>query len=32
VIEPGDVLIAVGTASELQALEDMFDPRQTVAG
>jgi voltage-gated potassium channel len=32
VIEPGDVLIAVGTASELQALEEMFDPRQTVAG
>jgi voltage-gated potassium channel len=32
VIEAGDVLIAVGTASELQALEDMFDPRQTVAG
>ena len=32
VIEPGDVLIAVGTASELQALEDMFEPRQTVAG
>jgi voltage-gated potassium channel len=32
VIEPGDVLIAVGTASELQSLEEMFDPRQTVAG
>ena len=32
VIEPGDVLIAVGTASELQALEELFDPRQTVAG
>ncbi len=31
-IEPGDVLIAVGTASELHALEEMFDPRQTVAG
>ncbi|HEX3454403.1 MAG TPA: NAD-binding protein [Gaiellaceae bacterium] len=32
VIERGDVLIAVGTASELQALEGMFEPRQTVAG
>ena len=32
VIELGDVLIAVGTASELQALEEMFKPRETVAG
>ena len=31
-IELGDVLIAVGTASELQALEEMFKPRETVAG
>ena len=31
VIELGDVLIAVGTASELQALEEMFKPRETVA-
>ena len=31
-IEPGDVLIAVGTAAELQALEEMFKPRETVAG
>jgi voltage-gated potassium channel len=29
-IERGDVLIAVGTASELQALEEMFKPRETV--
>jgi hypothetical protein len=26
------VLIAVGTASELQALEELFKPRETVAG
>jgi voltage-gated potassium channel len=32
VMDSGDVLIAVGTASELQALEGMFEPRQTVAG
>jgi voltage-gated potassium channel len=31
-IELGDVLIAVGTASELMALEEMFKPRETVAG
>ncbi len=31
-IDLGDVLIAVGTASELQALEELFKPRETVAG
>ena len=31
-IDTGDVLIAVGTAAELQALEAMFKPRETVAG
>jgi voltage-gated potassium channel len=31
-LEAGDVLIAVGTADELQALEELFAPRQTVAG
>ena len=30
-IELGDVLIAVGTAAELRALEEMFKPRETVA-
>lgn len=29
---PGDVLIAVGTASELQQLEELFSPSGTVAG
>jgi voltage-gated potassium channel len=28
----GDVLIAVGTASELKALEELFEPRKAVAG
>jgi voltage-gated potassium channel len=31
-LEAGDVLIAVGTADELQALEELFAPRETVAG
>jgi voltage-gated potassium channel len=31
-LEAGDVMIAVGTASELQALEDLFKPREPVAG
>jgi voltage-gated potassium channel len=31
-LEPGDVLIAVGTAPELRALEEMFQPREAVAG
>ncbi len=31
-LEDGDVLIAVGTASELQALEEIFAPRGVVAG
>ena len=30
--EEGDVLIAIGTEPELRALEDMFAPRETVAG
>jgi voltage-gated potassium channel len=31
-LEEGDVLIAVGTESELRALEELFAPRETVAG
>jgi voltage-gated potassium channel len=31
-LEAGDVAIAVGTAAELRALEEMFQPRQAVAG
>lgn len=31
-LDPGDVMIAVGTGAELQALEEMFKPRQSVAG
>jgi voltage-gated potassium channel len=31
-LEPGDVVIAVGTDSGLAALEDRFAPRETVAG
>jgi voltage-gated potassium channel len=31
-MEPGDVLIAVGTAQELRALEQLFAARETVAG
>jgi voltage-gated potassium channel len=31
-LDIGDVLIAVGTAAELKALEDMFQPGQVVAG
>ena len=30
-LEAGDVIIAVGTAAELKALEDLFKPRETVA-
>jgi voltage-gated potassium channel len=30
--EEGDVLIAIGTEPELQALEDLFGPREAVAG
>jgi len=32
VLNPGDVLIAVGTEQELNALEELFSPRETVAG
>ena len=32
VLEEGDVLIAVGTRAELQALEQLFGPREAVAG
>ncbi len=32
VLDPGDVLIAVGTDGELSALEQLFAPRETVAG
>jgi voltage-gated potassium channel len=32
VLSAGDVAIAVGTAAELKALEEMFQPRQAVAG
>ena len=31
-IEVGDVLIGVGSPDEIQALEDLFGPRETVAG
>jgi len=31
-IEVGDVLIGVGSPEEIRALEDLFAPRQTVAG
>jgi voltage-gated potassium channel len=31
-LEPGDVVIAVGTGAELKALEEMFKPREAVAG
>ena len=31
-LEPGDVMIAVGTGAELQSLEEMFKPREAVAG
>jgi voltage-gated potassium channel len=31
-IDVGDVLIAVGTAEELQRLEDLFAPREALAG
>ncbi len=32
VLEVGDVMIAVGTHSELELLEELFKPRETVAG
>jgi voltage-gated potassium channel len=32
VLEPGDVIIAVGTDGELRSLEGLFAPRETVAG
>ena len=32
VLSAGDVAIAVGTAAELKALEEMFQPRQALAG
>lgn len=32
VLQEGDVLIVVGTRAELQALEQLFAPRETVAG
>lgn len=32
VLEQGDVLIAVGTGPELRALEELFAPREAVAG
>jgi voltage-gated potassium channel len=31
-LDPGDVLIAVGTEQELRALEDLFAPQEAVAG
>ena len=31
-IEPGDVLVGVGTADELRRLEDLFGPGEAVAG
>ena len=31
-IDVGDTLIAIGTEPELRALEDLFAPRETVAG
>src|SRR5262249_45386878 len=32
VLQPGDVLIAVGTDAELQRLEELFRPRERIAG
>jgi voltage-gated potassium channel len=32
VFDPGDVLIGVGTSEELRALEELFAPREAVAG
>ena len=32
VLEPGDVLVGVGTAEEIRALEDMFESRESVGG
>jgi len=32
VLEPGDVLVGVGTAEEIRALEDMFESREPVGG
>jgi voltage-gated potassium channel len=32
VLEPGDVLVGVGTADEIRALEDMFESREPVGG
>ena len=31
-LDTGDVLIAVGTESELRALEELFAPQQAVVG
>jgi voltage-gated potassium channel len=31
-LDPGDVLIAVGTQQELNALEELFAPQEAVAG
>jgi voltage-gated potassium channel len=31
-IEPGDVIVGVGTTEELERLEDLFAPREAVAG
>ena len=31
-IEAGDVLIGVGSPDEIRALEDLFTPREPVAG
>jgi Trk K+ transport system NAD-binding subunit len=31
-IEVGDVLIGVGSPEEIRALEDLFAPRESVAG
>ena len=31
-IEVGDVLIGVGSPDEIQALEDLFGPRESIAG
>ncbi|HZT52908.1 MAG TPA: TrkA family potassium uptake protein [Gaiellaceae bacterium] len=31
-LEPGDVLIGVGSPAEIRALEDLFAPREAVAG
>jgi voltage-gated potassium channel len=32
VLEAGDVMIAAGSADELHALEELFAPRETIAG